>query len=108
MDKKALFLTSVALFGLAGFAFAQVSIPNPLSSNSFNELLLKIADGVGILVASIGTIMIIVAGILYLLSAGSPEKIKNAKAALFYAIAGIAIGLAARAIVITIKGIIGA
>ena len=50
------------------------------------------------LIASLGTIMIIVAGIFYLTSAGSPERIGVAKKALIYAIAGIAIGVAATAI----------
>lgn len=84
-----------------------VSIPNPLAANSFGELLLQIADGVGILIGSLGAIMIIVAGILYLTSAGNPERMTTAKKALFYAIAGIAIGISARLIVIVIKQILG-
>jgi len=51
--------------------------------------------------------MIIVAGILYLTSAGSPDKMKTAKTALIYAIAGMVIGMAAEAIVATIKGVLG-
>jgi NAD/NADP transhydrogenase beta subunit len=52
--------------------------------------------------------MIIVAGIFYLTSAGNPQRIETAKKALIYAIAGIAIGLAATAIVNIIKNVIGA
>ncbi len=85
-----------------------VKIPNPLAPiNNFGDLLLKIADGVGILIGSIGAIMIIVAGILYLTSAGSTERMTTAKKALFYAIVGIAIGVSARLIVIVIKQILG-
>lgn len=102
----------IGLFGLAGLASAQqIKIPNPLAPggvNSFGDLLLKIAEGVGTVIASLGTIMIIVAGILYLTSAGSPERMGKAKTALIYAIAGIAIGLAARAIVEIVKNIMGA
>ena len=99
----------VGLFSLAGLAFAQVQILNPLGGvNSFGQLLLRIASGVGALIASLGTIMIIVAGILYLTSAGSLERMGKAKTALIYAIAGIAIGLAATAIVEVIKSVIGA
>lgn len=90
---------------------AAVTIPNPLCSggscvNNFGDLLLKIASGVGVLIASLGTIMIIVAGILFLTSAGSPTKMETAKKALTYAIIGIAIGLAATAIVQIIWGIL--
>ena len=99
----------ISLFASAGLTSAQVQIPNPLGGvNSFRDLLLKIAGGVGALIASLGTIMIIVAGILYLTSAGSPERMGKAKTALIYAIAGIAIGLAATAIVEVIKSVIGA
>lgn len=112
MNKRVLSLiVLIGLFGLAGLAFAQIKIPNPLAPggvNSFGDLLLKIAEGVGTVIASLGTIMIIVAGILYLTSAGSPERMGKAKTALIYAIAGIAIGLAARAIVEIIKNIMGA
>ena len=67
-----------------------------------------IASAIGPLIASLGSVMIIVAGILYLTSAGSPEKVGTAKKALVYAIAGIAIGLAASSIVQIVKGIVGA
>lgn len=88
---------------------AAVTIPNPLNGvDNFCQLLTKIASGVGVFIASLGTIMIIVAGIFYLTSAGSPERIGVAKKALFYAIIGIVIGVAASGIVEIIKGIIGA
>jgi hypothetical protein len=96
----------VSLFFVASTALA-VTIPNPLTGvNNFGDLLTKIAQGVGTLIASLGTIMIIVAGILYLTSAGSPERMGKAKTALIYAIAGIVIGLAATAIVQIIKDIL--
>jgi hypothetical protein len=87
---------------------AAVTLINPLTANNFGELLLKIAGAVGGLVAALGTIMIIVAGILYLTSAGSPERMGKAKTALVYAIIGIAIGITAEAIVGIIKEILGA
>lgn len=112
MKKAYLFLVIlVSLFCLASFALAQVTIPNPLEGggvNNFGDLLKKIAVGVGTLIATLGTIMIIVSGILYLTSAGSPEKIATAKKALIYAIIGIVIGIAANAIVEIISGVIGA
>ena len=111
MNKKIAFLTiSLVLFCLADLAFG-VEITNPLAQGgvtNFSQLLMKIADAVGTLIATLGTIMLIVAGILYLTSAGSPERITKAKTALIYAIAGIAIGLAASAIVSIIENIIGA
>lgn len=99
----------VGLFCIASSALA-VTIPDYLGygndPNGFALLLGKIANGVGVLIASLGTIMIIVAGILYLTSAGSPERTGVAKKALIYAIVGIAIGISAQAIVAIVLGII--
>ena len=117
MNKKIIGLAlSVGLLAMAGFAclpigtvLAQgVTIPNPLSAGNFGDLLTQIVTAVGALIATLGTIMLIWAGILYLTSGGSPERTGNAKKALIYAIVGIIVGLAATTIVTIIKGIIGA
>ena len=100
-------LSSLILLGLATFTYAQVQIPNPISSDNVKDLLLKIARGVADLIGILGTIMIIVAGILYLTSAGDPGRMGKAKTALVYAIAGIAIALAAEAIISIISDIVG-
>lgn len=108
-NSKKLVILSILVLSLSyipGLAFA-VQIENPLKANNFGELLLSIAGAAGALIASLGTIMIIVAGILYLLSAGSQERMTKAKSALVYAIVGIVIGLAATAIVEVIKGLLG-
>jgi len=108
MNKKITSIIILAgLFCLSSVAFADVTIPDPLGGVTFDQLLLKIADGVGKLIAGLGTIMIVIAGILYLTSAGSPEKINKAKTALTYAVIGLAIGIAASGIVEIIKGVIG-
>ena len=89
--------------------FAQtVNITNPLNSSNFCNLLSKIGDGVGGLVASLSVIMIIISGIFYLTSAGNPERINTAKKALIYAIIGLAIAIAATTIKDIILGVIGA
>ena len=84
------------------------SLPNPLGpTNDFPTLLTNIATQVGIIISSLGVVMIIISGILYVTSAGSPEKVGLAKKALIYAIAGIAIGVAASSIVTVVKNILG-
>jgi riboflavin transporter FmnP len=110
MNKKIVYSAIlVCLFCSAGFVSAadSVTISNPLSGvNNFTDLLVKIADGAGTLIGILGTIMLIVAGILYLTSAGSPEKLGTAKKALIYAIAGMVIGAAAKAIVSVIMNVL--
>ena len=92
-----------SLFGLASSAFAQ-ALTNRLAYGDVCSLLLKgIIPVVAKIIGALGSIMIIVAGIFYLTSAGSPERIGVAKKALIYAIAGIVIAIAAAAIVEVIK-----
>lgn len=99
------FLASAFL--LSSSANAALTIPNPLGGiNNFCALLTNIATGVGMFVASLGTMMIVVSGIMYLLSAGSPERINKAKTALIYAVAGLAIGIGASTIVAIVKEIL--
>lgn len=60
---------------------------------------------VNILATIIGVaaiIVIIVAGIQYMLSTGDPTKVNNAKNAILYALAGLAIAVAARTVVVYI------
>jgi len=106
--KKTLTLSAITsgLLLWASLAFGQIT--NPIGSSDFSSLLLKIADAVGKLIASLGAVMIIVAGIFYLTSAGSTERIGVAKKALIYAIVGIFIGLAASSIVSIVQNIVGA
>ena len=116
MNKKitpsVLFASLLCLASFACLPVGRVSaqtIPNPLKYNNFSDLITNgIIPAVAGVVGSLATIMIIVAGILYLTSAGSPEKIKTAKTAFIYAIIGIVIALAASAIASIIKGVIGA
>ena len=96
----------VGLFCIASPAMA-ITIPN-YGPASFCALLTGVSNAVAGLVGAIGTIMIIVAGIFYLTSAGSPERTGVAKKTLIYAIAGLAIALSAGVIVAIVKQAISA
>ena len=110
MSKRVLsFIVVTGLFGLANFAFAgSVTLTPPIAATDFCELFTSIANVIAMLIGALGTIMIIVSAILYLTSAGSPEKIGTAKKALIYAIVGIAIGISAGTIVAIIRELITA
>ncbi|MGD0577006.1 MAG: TrbC/VirB2 family protein [Candidatus Staskawiczbacteria bacterium] len=108
MNKKIAYILSSSILFFTAFPALAQSIPNYLNTSSFCTLLSNIATGVGDGIAALGTTMIIVAAVYYLTSSGSPEMIGRAKKALIYAIAGIAVGLAANAIVNIVKNIIGA
>jgi hypothetical protein len=93
----------VCLLCVAGTTFA-VGIDNPLTGVSdfptlFNNLVKTFMD----LLTALGTLMVMVAGILYLTSAGNPGRMQTAKTALGLACIGLLIGLSGSAIVDTIK-----
>lgn len=95
MKKTVLALQSVfvGLF-FAGSVLA-VSITNPISATDFRTLILDIVDGVTLIISPVLVIMFVLAGILYLTSAGNPERINSAKACVTYAIIGTVITLSA-------------
>ncbi|MCX6720111.1 MAG: TrbC/VirB2 family protein [Candidatus Staskawiczbacteria bacterium] len=84
-----------------------IAIPN-FGPTSFCALLTGISGTLAGFIGAIGTIMIIVAGIFYLTSAGSPQKMETAKKTLIYAIVGLAIALSATAIIEVVKTSISA
>lgn len=109
MNKKIILvsLSCLILFTVASVS-AQVQLTNPLSASNFSQLLTQISTAVAGLVGTLSGIMIIISGILYLISAGDPQKTNTAKAALKYAIIGVVVAILAIPIVEVIKQIIGA
>lgn len=59
----------------------------------------KAADILIFLVGAVSVIVLIVAGFMYVISAGNPEQTKRAKDAIMYALIGIAVAFMAFAIV---------
>ena len=96
----------LSLFCVTSLVFADsVGIPN-YGPASFCALLKNAVNYISGLVASLAVIMIVIAGIMYLVSGGDPGATGNARKALIYAVAGIAIALAASGIVDTIVMIV--
>ncbi|MDP2741393.1 MAG: pilin [bacterium] len=101
-------IISIVLFIVASpIMVSAVTIDNPLLDNNIWALLNRIIWYVASIVGALSVIMITVAGIMYLLSAGSPEKTNSAKKAFMYAIAGIVIAMLAGTIATIIWEIIG-
>jgi hypothetical protein len=104
MNKKIIGLAIfVGLFCFASLSLGQIT--NPIGASDFSSLFKGIAVAVGKLVAGLAAIMVIVAGIIYLTSVGSPERVGLAKKALTYAIIGAAIALAAEGLVTYVAGL---
>ena len=63
------------------------------------KMVTNILEAVFGIIAIIATIVIIIAGIMYMTSRGSEEQVKKAKNAILYAVIGLIVSLAAYAIV---------
>ena len=112
MNKKIIGAIAFSIFlAIASPIVNAVKIENPLEAGGVNDLptlFTRIAKGVGDLMVAMGGVMIVIAGFLFMTSAGSPEKINKAKTALTYAIIGMIIGLVAKGIANTVRSIVGA
>ena len=106
MKNTALIILSISVLFLLPLFASAVTINNPIKYSDFSSLLTAIAGAVATIIGSLAALMIIVSGFLFITSAGSPEKIKNAKAALTYAIIGMVVAGLASAIIATVKSVL--
>lgn len=63
-------------------------------------IITKIANIIALIVGVAAVIVIIIAGIQYMLSTGDATKVNNAKNAILYAVAGLVVAVFARTIVV--------
>ena len=79
------------------------TIQNPVEADSFSELITSILDGVVVIMVPILVVVFIFIGVSFLFAQGKPEKLKDAKSALFYAFIGALIVFGAKGISIIIE-----
>ena len=116
MNKK-IFLVLFLLFGLVSFTSATiVTLPNPLCPSgsgsqgcidSFPSLIQTITNYITTLITAIVVIVFIWAGILFVTSGGSEQKISTAKKMLLWAVIGTGIALAGQGLVAVITAVFG-
>ena len=102
---KNLSKTKIALLAILVFSLLLISISfaidieNPIASTSdIYTLVIKILNFLIILAIPLSAILIVYAGLLYIISAGNAEKIKTAQKTLIWALIGFAIVLIAKSI----------
>lgn len=101
---------SVFIFGtliLANIALAQVEIKNPIGARSFTAIIDRITDFAVKIITPISVLVILYAGLLYMFSAGNPEKVKKARQALTWALVGLAIVLIGKGFIFIIQDVLG-
>ena len=69
-----------------------------------NGLIPRIINIATFIAGSVAVIIIVIAGLMYVLSGGNPENTRRAKDAIIYAVIGLVVAIAARIIVYFIIG----
>jgi hypothetical protein len=80
-----------------------ISLPNPLSANSFQQVVANISNFLLIIAVPLVTIMALVGGFQMITAGGEPEKFANGRKTLTYAVIGFAVVLLAGGIAQIIK-----
>ncbi len=94
-------VTQICPAGLPGAPTSSNPTPASLASASELQTILQIALGI---IGAFAVLMITVSGLRYVLSAGDPEKAKRARNGIIYSLVGLAVAIAAEAIVAFVVG----
>lgn len=83
-------------------------IDNPLGRGAtFERVINNIVRYANLLLAPLATIMVLVAGLMYMTSGGNEERLKTARQTLLWAVVGIAIVLISNGALAIIKSALG-
>lgn len=82
-------------------AISPGDLPKPAADQDHVKAVLAIVFGI---VGALALLMITVSGFRYVLSAGDPQRISKAKNGIIYSLVGLAIAIAAEAIVAFVVG----
>ena len=112
MNKKKLtfLLILITFLSVSSVTFAaQINLPNPLgNTDTFEELFDNVTDYILTFIGTLAVLVLIWSGILFVTSGMFPANYEKGKKALWYAVIGLAIVLAASGLVTVITAVIGA
>jgi len=84
------------------------AIENPLGTESFTELVNRIATWVFNIGIALATVMFLWGALLFMTSGGSPERVAQAKRTMVWAAVGLVVCLCGAGITILIRNLLGA
>lgn len=99
-----------SFFGFLNWDIVQANnheIRNPLEHDTIEEVIMAVLRFLQRLALIATPIVIVIAGFYFVTAGGNPEKIKQAKNMIMYALAGLAIILIAEGIVALLREVIG-
>ena len=86
---------------------SETTIVNPLTTNSFDEIINNVTDFLFKVALVVGPLMIVIAGFMLMTAADDTGKVTKAKQIIFYTLIGLFIVLFARGLVSVLKQVIG-
>lgn len=106
MDKKILFLILLGVLGCPlGFVLA-ANLGNYGSNIDLINIIPNIETTVWIIFGAIVIVCFVIAGVLFLTSQGSPEKLKTARSAFIWGVVGVVVGIVAYSILTIVSNFI--
>lgn len=91
-----LVLISAVLLPVAVLAINDpTSNPTGVSVGSLNEIINSLIRAAWIIFGGIAVICFVIAGVLFLVAGGNPEKVQQARAAFLWGVAGVVVGIIA-------------
>lgn len=88
-------------------AEAATGIENPIAASSFKNVITNVTGWAAAIAVPLTTLMVLVAGVLYMTSGGSPDRVEKAHKALKWAVVGFAVTLFSTVAYALIKNILG-
>ena len=106
VNKKIITLFYILVFLVCPFYIASAQLHPYGPAISYVGILDGILSAVWIIFTAVVVISFVVAGILFLTAGGAPDKIKTAKAAFIWGVAGVVVGIIAYSIIGIVGGIL--
>lgn len=101
-------LSSLAIFALADTANAAVAtykVTNPIATSDFAKIVANFLKWFLSVAGAIAMVMLIIAGIMYMSSAGDPQKAASAKKMVMITLAGLLLSLLSYSILVILDNI---
>ena len=86
---------------------APIEIKNPLTYNTFHELIDRIINFVFMIAIPIATIAILIAGYMFVTAAGEAEKVLTARKTIQWALIGLLVIICAKGLIALLGEVIG-
>jgi len=103
MNKKT--LLTLALLGLVAVPFFASAQP-AVTIGSISQLITKLESAIWTIFGGLAVVMFVVAGIMFLTAQGDPEKVKGARNAFIWGVAGIVVAIMAYSIIAIVSSMI--